>query len=78
MNRHLRAEHLLAPENWHAAQQPDIDYKALLLKYMARVIDIESVAYISEGCSYSGIEFKGAELDIMGDLERQARKEYNL
>jgi len=54
------------------------DYRALLIKYMARVIDIEGVSYIETWQSCTDIEFEGAERSLMRDLEAQARKEYNL
>lgn len=56
-----------------------MDYRELLKKYLARVIDCESVAFLDEGCDYTTHNiFSEVELATLRSLARQAREEYKL
>lgn len=53
-----------------------IDYRALLVRYMAQVIDCEGTSFIN-GMAYI-FKLTDEELIILDKIEAEARKEYNL
>jgi hypothetical protein len=70
--------------HWAAAEEAAEDepprtaeeLEALLVKYMARVIDCESISYLDRA-GHAGIDF-GDDLDYLRSIEERARKEYDL
>jgi hypothetical protein len=62
-----------APRTPHAG-----NIEALLVRYMARVIDVNGVAYVQEGISHDGIDFDPNELAYLKKLEQRAREQYDL
>jgi hypothetical protein len=56
-----------------------MDYKELLKKYLARVMDCEGVAFIDEGVDYTTHKiFNEEELSALRSLAHEAREEYKL
>ena len=56
-----------------------IDAKELLVKYMARVIDAESISYIDHGpyANLPVLQLSKEELEILNATETEARRRLN-
>lgn len=54
-----------------AIQAPAVDYRALLVRYMAGVIDAEGVSYV-DSCRGYEIEFTPAELKTLREIQDEA------
>jgi hypothetical protein len=54
-----------------------VDYEALFKKYIARIIDSESIDYIDVSGGFQ-IEFTKEEKEVLTRLSNTAREEYNL
>lgn len=55
-----------------------IDYRRLLVRYMAHVIDAESVAYLDNCNVWKIPKLIDEELNALKEIETEARKEWNL
>jgi hypothetical protein len=61
----------------NASTRTAAELEALLVKYMARVIDCESISYL-DNAGYAQIEFEGDDFAYLKALEERAREEYGL